>query len=87
MRHIRRWQAAGYRLELFFLRLSSPEEAIARVAQRVRQGGHHVPDGVVRRRFTAGLENFRKVYAPMAELWLLYDNSGEAPELREMSER
>lgn len=87
VRHIRRWQAAGYRLELFFLRLGSPEEAIARVAQRVRQGGHHVPDGVVRRRFTAGLENFRKVYAPMAELWLLYDNSGEAPELREMSER
>jgi predicted ABC-type ATPase len=42
LRLIRQWQAGGYRVKLIFLRLAHVEEAIARVAQRVRQGGHHV---------------------------------------------
>src|SRR5690606_31370375 len=50
LRLIRRWQAAGYRVKLIFLRLAHVEEAIARVAQRVRQGGHHVPPDVIARR-------------------------------------
>ena len=52
--HIRAWQAAGYRVKLIFLQLDSPEEAIARVAQRVRQGGHDIPQAIIRRRFAAG---------------------------------
>jgi len=51
--HIRAWQAAGYRVKLIFLQLDSPEEAIARVAQRVRQGGHAIPEATIRRRFAA----------------------------------
>ena len=47
-RWIPRWQARGYRVKLFFLRLSTPEDAIARVAQRVSEGGHDVPEPVVR---------------------------------------
>lgn len=81
------WQAAGYRVELIFLRLASPEQAIARVAQRVRQGGHHVDEDVIRRRFAAGLENFTRHYAPVVDSWALYDNSGEAPELLDWSEK
>jgi len=48
--HIREWQAAGYRVKLIFLQLDSPETAIARVAQRVRQGGHDIPQATIRRR-------------------------------------
>ncbi|MDR3616411.1 MAG: zeta toxin family protein [Candidatus Obscuribacterales bacterium] len=55
---IQGWRAQEYQVKLFFLSLSNPEEAIARVAERVAQGGHHVPDDVVRRRFAAGLLNF-----------------------------
>jgi predicted ABC-type ATPase len=54
LHHIREWQSAGYRVKLVFLQLDSAEEAIARVAQRVRQGGHDIPEATIRRRFLAG---------------------------------
>jgi predicted ABC-type ATPase len=85
--HIRDWQAAGYRVKLIFLRLDTPEEAIARVAQRVRQGGHHIPEATVRRRFAAGLANFEHLYAPLVDAWALYDNAGAQPVLRDWSEK
>lgn len=81
------WQAVGYRLELIFLKLNSPEEAIARVAQRVRQGGHDVPEPVIRRRFAAGLDNLFRHYAPAVDAWALYDNSGDAPVLLDWGEK
>lgn len=87
LRHIRAWQVAGYRVELIFLRLNSAEEAIARVAQRVRQGGHDVPEAVIRRRFDAGYTNFNLHYAPAADAWALYDTSGDLPRLLDWSER
>ena len=87
LRHIARWQQAGYEVKLIFLRLSSAEEAVARVAQRVRQGGHDIPPEVIRRRFVAGLENFQRYYAPAVDVWALYDNAGEAPVLLDWSER
>ena len=45
-RWIPRWQTQGYRVKLFFLRLPTPEAAIGRVAQRVSEGGHAVPESV-----------------------------------------
>ena len=85
--HIRAWQSAGYRVKLIFLQLDSPEEAIARVAQRVRQGGHHISEATVRRRFTAGLANFEHLYAPLVDAWALYDNAGVQPVLLDWSEK
>ncbi len=86
LRHITRWQLAGFRVELIFLRLANAEEAVARVAQRVKQGGHNLPEATIRRRFDAGLENFTHYYAPAVDLWALYDNSGEVPQLLDWSE-
>jgi predicted ABC-type ATPase len=60
---------------LVFLALPSPELAIARVADRVRRGGHHVPDVVVRRRFIAGLRNLFSVYMDAVDSWTIYDNA------------
>ncbi len=82
-RMIRQWRAAGYKVKLIFLRLDSPDEAVARVAERVRQGGHNVAEDVIRRRFKAGEENFRTLYAPLVDAWALYDNSGIEPMLVE----
>ena len=48
LHHISQWQLAGYRVKLIFLQLASADEAIARVAQRVRQGGHDIPEAVPR---------------------------------------
>lgn len=87
VQHIRAWQAAGYRVKLIFLQLDSPEEAIARVAQRVRQGGHHIPEDTIRRRFAAGRENFDRLYAPLVDAWALYDNAGSEPALIDWSEK
>ncbi len=87
LRHIRQWQAAGYRVTLLFLRLNNPEQAMARVAQRVRQGGHDIPEAAIRRRFDTGLKNFEQLYAQLVDAWTLYDNSGSSPVLLEWSEK
>lgn len=76
---LQRLRKRGYRVEIIFLRLSSPELAIKRVAHRVRQGGHHVPDEDVRRRFARGLRNFEQLYKPLADQWAMYENSGATP--------
>jgi predicted ABC-type ATPase len=57
--------------------------AIARVLQRVREGGHNVSEAIIRRRFAAGLNNFENLYKQIVNEWALYDNSGSAPLLIE----
>jgi predicted ABC-type ATPase len=74
-RHIPRWRAAGYRVELHFLSLATAEQAMDRVARRVRQGGHHIPEDVVRRRFASGMRCFEEIYKPLVDNWVLYDNT------------
>lgn len=73
------WKQAGYRVTIFFLELPSAEMAVQRVALRVRQGGHDIPEPVIRRRFQAGRENFLSLYKPLADAWRHYDNAGEEP--------
>ena len=85
-RSIPRWRSAGYDVKIVFLSLPSPELAIARVAARVAQGGHDVPEDAIRRRFKAGLDNFRRIYRPLVDGWVLYDNSGAQPVLLEWGE-
>lgn len=81
------WQARGYQVKLFFLSLPHPDLAVARVAERVRQGGHHVPEATIRRRFVAGRRNFERLYRPRVDAWALYDNAGEQPVLLDWGER
>ncbi len=83
LRRIKRWREAGFSVELIFLSLPSAEDAIARVAIRVRQGGHNVPPGVVRRRFKVGMRNFLDVYRYLVDYWQWLDNAGLKPRLLE----
>lgn len=76
---IPRWQTVGYRVHLIFLRLENEELGIERVAVRVAQGGHDVPEEVIRRRFKQGARNFEGIYSGLVDSWQLYDNSGEQP--------
>ena len=41
----------GYQLHLFFLWLDHPDLAVSRVKERVRLGGHQVPENTIRRRY------------------------------------
>src|SRR5207244_10847519 len=79
------WQALGYRVKLMYLSLPNPEMAIVRVADRVAQGGHCVPEAVIRRRFDAGWDNFNLIYKLLVNAWSLYDNSQRQPVLIEES--
>ncbi len=83
VRMIRQWRADGYRVKLIFLSLVTPEEAIKRVELRVRQGGPHVPEAVIRRRFHAGLRNFQDSYRHCVDDWQKFDNSDARPVLEE----
>ena len=87
VRMIPNWQAEGYHVKLFFLTLPSAEMAIARVAERVKQGGHNVPEDVIRRRFSAGRTNFDLLYRDIVDSWALYNNDGGEPELIDWSEK
>jgi predicted ABC-type ATPase len=75
------WRRSGYHVKLIFISLATPELAIARVAARVAQGGHNVPEGVIRRRFAAGFRNFENRYKMLVDAWVRYDNSGPQPVL------
>ena len=74
---LKEWKAAGYRIEIVFLRLASVRLALLRIADRVRQGGHGVPAEDVRRRFHRGWKNFETTYRALADAWAVYDNSAE----------
>lgn len=69
------WRHLGYHVKLIFLSLPTDDMAVARVAARVIQGGHNIPEQVIRRRFKAGLQNFEHLYKPIVDDWLFYDNS------------
>jgi predicted ABC-type ATPase len=71
-------QAGGYRFHLVYLWLPSADLAVARVAERVRRGGHAVPEQIVRRRYERSLSNFFNLYRSFADSWLVVDNSVQA---------
>jgi len=80
-RMIPRWQRMGYTVKLVFLFVADVKLAIERVRVRVKQGGHDVPEDVIRRRYSAGWRNFQQIYKGLADSWIVYDNSGEKPML------
>ena len=71
-------KAEGYRTRLAFLWLPSAEMAIQRVTDRVRVGGHHIPDDVIRRRYAGGLRNLFELYLPLMDRWQVLDGTEPA---------
>src|SRR5207244_4258954 len=82
-RVIPKWRTLGYRVKLIYLSLPTPEMAVERVAYRVAQGGHFIPEAVIRRRFDGGWNNFNSKYKLLVNAWSLYDNSQRQPVLIE----
>jgi predicted ABC-type ATPase len=73
------WRSLGYRVVLYFIWLRSAEMAIERVASRVQQGGHDIPEAVVRRRYTRGLTNLFELYAPIVSNAYVFDGTAFPP--------
>jgi predicted ABC-type ATPase len=80
---LKRWKAAGYRIEIVYLRIASPQIAYRRIAARVKQGGHNVPRKDVLRRFARSWFNFQNSYRLLADEWTVYDNSSAVPQVIE----
>ncbi|MDJ0713105.1 MAG: zeta toxin family protein [Prochloraceae cyanobacterium] len=78
---LRKCKAKGYTINLIYFWLRSPELAIERVARRVESGGHNIPEEVIRRRYDRGRRNLSKLYLPVCDRWIVYDNSSSSPEL------
>ena len=72
---IKQARAQGYKISLIYFWLNSPELAINRVAQRVKNGGHNIPREVIIRRYAASINNLFRIYMPLVDYWLLADNS------------
>ena len=77
------WRGQGYAVTMYYLSLPTVEHALKRVAVRVRQGGHDVPEDVVRRRFAASRRNFEEIYQGLVDQWFLVDNLDDEPVLVE----
>jgi predicted ABC-type ATPase len=76
---LRAFREQGYVVYLYFLWLPDVAMNVRRIAERVREGGHNVPEEDVRRRYRRGITNFLHVYRPLSDFWILYDNSGLWP--------
>ena len=76
---IRRLKKLGYRVHFFFLWVPTVDLALTRVRGRVSEGGHDIPEAVIRRRFGRSIQNFFAHYRQLGDSWILFDNSGAAP--------
>jgi len=72
---LRQWKAAGYSVRIYYFWLASVDLAVARVAERVRSGGHSVPDVTIRQRYERSMRNFFSMYRVLADTWRWYDNT------------
>lgn len=69
-----KWQAAGYAVALMYLRLPNVEAAIARVARRVAEGGHDIPEAVIRQRFAKSADYLERLYKPIVDEWYIWES-------------
>lgn len=72
---VRKAQAKGYQVSILFFWLRTPELAIQRVAERVRNGGHNIPENTIRRRYISGIKNLFELFIPEVDYWAIYDNT------------
>ncbi|MEM7557036.1 MAG: zeta toxin family protein [Cyanobacteria bacterium P01_A01_bin.84] len=84
-RFLRKCKGKGYTINLVYIWLESSELAVARVARRVESGGHNIPTNTIIRRYERGRTNFIELYLPIADRWIVYDNSYQTQKIAETS--
>ncbi len=78
---VKKAQKAGYQVVLLFFFLRTSDLAVKRVETRVKEGGHNIPEAIIRRRYDSGLKNFFDIYAAIVDEWIFIDNSGGPSEI------
>lgn len=72
---VKKAQNLAYEVVLVYFWIENAEHAIERVARRVRQGGHNIPEEVIKRRYESGIRNLMNLFLPIVDKWSIYDNS------------
>ena len=72
---VKKAQNFAYEVVLIYFWIENADQAIERVARRVRQGGHNIPEEVIRRRYESGIRNLMNLFLPIVDKWSIYDNS------------
>ena len=80
LRRMREAARLGWRIHLLYFAVRSPEDALARIARRVSEGGHHIPEAEARRRFRRSIDNL-PAYMRLCSLWRVFDNNGPQPKV------
>ncbi len=78
---VKKAKETGYQITLLFFWLRTEELAVKRVETRVKEGGHNIPEPVIRRRYRNGLRNFFQIFEFIMDEWIFIDNSGEPYEI------
>lgn len=63
----------GYYIRLYYVGLNTVEESLTRIENRVKKGGHNIPDSDVKRRFSKRFEDLAAVLHYCNEA-TFYDN-------------
>ena len=69
----------GWQIVLFFLWIPDAAFSKSRIRERVKHGGHNIPDDAIYRRFPRVMQNFIKIYIPLCDKVICYDNSRPDP--------
>jgi len=64
----------GFKVQLMFFWLPTPQQAIERVAARVSEGGHDIPEDVILRRYHSGIDNLFNIYMNIVDSWVVAEN-------------
>ena len=81
IKYFKMFKEKGYKINIFFLWIPDSQLAVARIKDRVAQGGHNVPVKDIKRRFKRSMENFFKQYRLLADKWILFNNAESKPKI------
>lgn len=76
---LKKLRQGGWQIVLFFLWIPDAAFSKSRIRERVEHGGHNIPDDTIYRRFPRIMRNLTKVYIPLCDKVICYDNSGPKP--------
>ena len=66
----------GYSIHMFYIGLDSLKESLSRISNRVKRGGHNIPQDIVSRRFATRWEAVKKVLPYCDEVKFFDNNNG-----------
>lgn len=81
LKYFKMLKEKGYNINIFFLWINSAQLAIARVKDRVAEGGHNVPIEDIKRRFERSINKFFYEYRLLADKWILFNNAETIPKI------